>query len=250
MVRFLRQGFFVGRELSTLEELNRSALVWLEVRANRRVHRVIGARPCDRFAIERAALSPVPDYDVVLEEPRVSDSYALVSVDGVQYSIPPKYPRRDVTVQFRTSDLRFFVDGTIVATHDYAKPGQRLVQDPAHMPVLPRPKHQAFAHLADAVAERFGEVGRSYAEMVERTAPHAPLALLREVLERGTEYGDPLVSAALETLVNLSIVKRGMLSRLCERFGTIHVIDRPNIEELPHVDIEQRSLSVYEVVAA
>jgi transposase len=250
MVRFLRQAFFAGREISALEELNHSALAWLEERANRRLHRVIGARPCDRFAIERASLNPVREYDIVLEETRVSDSYALVSVDGVQYSIPPEYPRRDVTVQFRTSGLRFVVDGTIVAAHDYAKPGQRLVQDPAHLPALPRPKHQAFTHLADAVAERFGEVGRSYAEAIERSAPHAPLALLREVLERGNEYGDPLVCAALETLVSLSIVKRAMLSRLCERLGTMRVVDSASIGERPHVDIEQRSLAAYEVVAA
>jgi len=250
MVRFLRQAFFEGREISTLEDLNRSALTWLEERANRRVHRVVGARPCDRFAIERASLGQVREYDIVLEEPRVSDSYALVPVDGVHYSIPPEYPRRDVTVQFRTSGLRFVLDGTIIAAHDYAKPGQRLVQDPAHLPAPPRPKHHAFAHLGDAVAERFGDVGRSYAEAIERSAPHAPLALLREVLERADEYGDPLVCAALETLLSLSIVKRGMLSRLCERFGTMRVGDRASISELPHVAIEQRSLAAYEVVAA
>ena len=250
MVRFLRQAFFEGREISALEELNRSALVWLEERANRRLHRVIGARPCDRFAIERESLNPVRDYDIVLEETRVADSYALVAVDGVRYSIPAKYPRQNVTVQFRTSGLRFVVDGTMVAAHDYAKPGQRLVQDPSHLPAPPRPKHQAFAHLADAVAERFGEIGRTYADAIERRAPHAPLALLREVIERGNEYGDPLVSAALETLVSLSIVRRGMLSRLCERFGTMRVIDRASVSDLPYVEIEQRSLTIYEEVAA
>jgi transposase len=250
MVRFLRQAFFAGREITSLEELNLAAVAWLEERANRRVHRVTRERPCDRFAIERAVLHAVREYDIVLEETRVADPYALVAIEGVRYSIPSTYPRRSVTVQLRPSGMRFIVDGAIVAAHDYAKPGQRLVQDPAHLPPPPRPKHQAFTDLADAVAERFGEVGRSYAEAIERTAPHAPLALLREVLERGGEYGDPLVSAALETLLSFTVVKRGMLSRLCERFGTVPVVAAMSLAAVPDVDVERRSLSAYDVVAA
>ncbi|MGP6191584.1 MAG: IS21 family transposase [Vulcanimicrobiaceae bacterium] len=250
MVRFLRQAFFDGREISTLEELNLGAIEWLVERANRRVHRVTRERPCDRFTIEQAALHPVREYDIVLEETRVSDPYALVAIEGVRYSIPSSYPRRNVTVQFRPSGLRFIVDGAIVAAHDYAKPGQRLVQDPMHLPPPPRPKHQAFTDLADAVAERFGEIGRSYADAIERAAPHAPLALLREVLERAGEYGDPLVSAALETLLSFTILKRGMLSRLCERFGAVPVVDATNLVALPDIDVEHRSLSAYDEVAA
>ncbi len=249
MVRFLRQAFFTGREITTLEELNFGALGWLEERANRRIHRVTRERPCDRFAIEQAALGVVREYDIMLEDTRVADPYALVAVEGVRYSIPSMYPRRNVTVQFRPNGLRFLVDGAIVAAHGYAKPGQRLVQDPAHLPPPPRPKHQAFTDLADAVAERFGEVGRSYAEAIERAAPHAPLALLREVLDRGGEYGDPLVSAALETLLSFAVVKRGMLSRLCERFGAVPVVDVSSLAVVPNVEVEHRSLSAYEAAA-
>jgi transposase len=250
MVRFLRQAFFVGREITSLEDLNLAAVAWLEDRANRRVHRVTRERPCDRFAVERAELRAVREYDIVLEDTRVSDPYAMVAIDAVKYSIPAEYPRRDVTVQFRPSGMRFFVDGEAVAAHGYAKPGQLLVQDPAHLPPAPRPKHQAFTDLADKVAERFGEVGRSYADAIERVAPHAPLAIMREVLERSAEYGDPLVSAALETLLSLTIVKRGMLSRLCERFGAVPVVDAMSLAVLPNVDVERRPLSAYEGAAA
>jgi Integrase core domain len=137
LVRFTRERFFVGRDFADLEQLNLDAERWLRERASRRIHRITRERPEDRFAVEHASLKPLVDYDIVLEEPRVADSYALVSVDGVRYSIPPQYARRHVTLQRRPESITFVVDGSIVAQHPYGKRGQRLVQDPAHLPRRP-----------------------------------------------------------------------------------------------------------------
>lgn len=251
IVRLVRQGFFEGRDVGKLESFNAEALRWLEERANRRVHRVTRERPCDRFAIERESLQPLQAHDVVLEEPRVSDAYALVSVDGVRYSIPHTFARRRLTLQRRPQNLRFIVDGELVKQHDYAEPGQRLVQDTADLPPKVKPRHERFAQLGDLIVERFGELGRRYVEIIEATAPHAPLALLREVLEREREYGAELVAAVLESLVQYRIVKRAALTGLCGRFGKTPRIDTPMVtSSLPQVEVERRPLSVYDGVTA
>lgn len=250
IVRFARERFFIGRDVGELESFNTEALTWLETRANTRTHRITRERPCDRFVIERQALQPLTDYDVMLEQPRVADAYALVSVDGVRYSVPATYARRPLILQRRPENLTFLVDGIAVAQHLYAKAGQRLVQDQAHLPPAPKPRHERFAQLGDAIVDRFGELGRRYVLAVERRAPHAPLALLNEVLEREKEYGVALVGSALESLVQFGIVKRGALSRLCYRFGKAPQLQTTTTAALPHIEVEQRSLAVYDEVAA
>lgn len=251
IVRFVRERFFVGRNAAIdLEQFNVEAMHWLHERANRRVHRITRERPCDRFTSERNALQAVREYDVVLETTRVADAYGLVSIDGVRYSVPAKHARRTVMLQCRPERLTFIIDGEIVAQHPYPAYGVRLVQDPGHLPPPPSPRHERFALLGEVIVERFGESGRRYVEAIEHKAPHAPLALLREVLERHDEYGAKVVAAAIESLLQFSIVKRGTLSTLCNRFGGTPRVVAPTAMSLPHVDVEQRSLSVYDEFAA
>jgi transposase len=87
IVTYVRGRFFIGRDVVNLDRLNDDAMDWLEQRANRRVHRVTAQRPCDRLTTERASLMPLVAYDIKLEENRVAVAYALVSCDGVRYSV-------------------------------------------------------------------------------------------------------------------------------------------------------------------
>jgi transposase len=246
IVRFVRERFFVGRDIVDLDRLNAEALTWLESRANRRIHKMTAQRPCDRLALERAALLPLPNYDVVIEDSRVADSYALVSWDGTRYSIPSRYARQRVVVQCRPDGLTFVVNGAAVAEHRHAKPGVRVVQRPEDLPPKPQPRHDRFVQLGDEIAERFGALGRRYVNEVERRAPHAPLAVLREVLEREVEFGAPIVAVGLQNLLDFKVIKRHALTRLCYRFGSVPRLDIPTVTQIPKIVVEQRSLSSYD----
>jgi transposase len=250
IVRFVRERFFVGREIADLEAFNAQAQEWLTQRANRRVHRVTRQRPCDRFEIERKALRTPPEYDLFLEEQRVADAYALVSFKGARYSVPAHYARQAVTLHCRPQSVSFLVDGQVVAVHPYAAAGARLMQNPEHLPPQPKPRHERFHVLACAVIERFGTLGEHYVAAVEKRAPHAPLAILREVLERDDEYERSAVTACLDTLLQLGLIKHGVLSTLCRRLGATPKLPTLSITDLPCIDVEQRSLAVYDEVAA
>jgi transposase len=250
IVRFARERFFAGREIADLSQTNLEALQWLRERANTRVHRITRERPCDRFEIERAALAPLHEYDVVLEQTRIADAYGLVNVKGVRYSVPAMHARKPAIVQVRVDSLRILIDGEIVAQHGYPAPGVRLVQDPKHLPPKPEPRHDAFTRLGNLVTERLGEIGRQYVHEVERKAPHAPLAILREILERHDEYGTAVLQSALQSVLEFEIVKRGTVSRLCERFGAIPGLNLTTTGVLPQIHVEQRHLSVYDGTAA
>jgi transposase len=250
IVRFVRERFFVGRDIiANIETINSDVLAWLQKRANARVHRITRERPCDRFTTEKEALKPMREFDIVLEESRVIDSYGLLSCDGVRYSVPAAFARCRATLQRRPEEITVVVDGKTIAQHAYAQHGVRLVQRPEHLPPKPTPRHEGFAGLGDTIIARLGDTGRRYVQAVEEKAPHAPLAILREVLERHDEYGTDVVHAAIEKLLSFSIVKRGQLSALCYRSGiTPKVIQTPIV--MPDVLIEQRPLSAYDQATA
>ena len=59
-IRYIREGFFYGREFANDDDLNDQAKRWLEGTANVRRHGTTGERPIDRFERdERAVLRPL-----------------------------------------------------------------------------------------------------------------------------------------------------------------------------------------------
>ena len=70
-VRYIRDGFFYGREFVSDEDLNEQALHWLETVANVRVHGTLKEVPLVRFERERSLLGPVAErpYSGVLSVP-------------------------------------------------------------------------------------------------------------------------------------------------------------------------------------
>lgn len=248
MVRFVRERFFLGREVGDLEQFNADAEQWLVERANRRIHRSTGEMPQSRLSYEQTLLKAVADYDLVIEEPRVADAYGLVRYRAVRYSVPEEIARRPVILQLRRDGLTIVADGKVVARHNYAAPGVRLVQVSAHLPKPVVPRHHRFADLGEQVVREFSQLGQSYVALVEKRAPHAPLAVLREVLERHDEFGREVVEAALQRLVNAGITKRHLLSQLCYRQRRIPRLPR-RPGHIPIVTVEQRSLACYDEAA-
>ena len=49
IVRFVRERFFVGRDVIDIDDFNAEAIRWLNQRANNRVHRITRERPSDRL---------------------------------------------------------------------------------------------------------------------------------------------------------------------------------------------------------
>lgn len=248
MVRYVRERFFLGRDFNNLERLNSDAEQWLIERANRRIHRTTGEMPQSGLAYEQSLLKAIPEYDLVIEEPRVADAYGLVRYRKVRYSVPEEIARMPVMLQLRTDGLTIVANGKVVRQHTYAPPGVYLVQDPADLPKPVRPRHDRFDELARHVAREFGDLGRRYADLVEKRAPHAPLAVLREVLDRHDEFGRDVVAPILQRLVDVGVAKRNLLSQLCYRQRRVPRLPKRSAR-IPVIAVEQRSLAVYDQVA-
>jgi len=250
IVRFVRERFFLGREIVDLDSYNDEALQWLRKKANTRIHRVTKERPDDRFLREKNALHPLIDFDIFLEEARIADAYGYIAFQAVRYSIPHTFARKPVTLHLRLRDLTVLADGKEIARHVYAVKGTRFVNIPEHAVPKPKPRHEQFEILKEQIAERLGECGLRYAKEIESRAPHAPLAFLREVLDRLDDFGADIVEKSIVTLLKFSIIRRNELSQLCYRFGKIPDLKLPIRTTLPQVNIETRDLSGYDEVFA
>ena len=67
---------------------------------------------------------PLVAFDIMLEENRVADAYALVSCDGVRYSVPPRYARQAVVMQRRPDGVTFVADGTVIVRRSICLPSR------------------------------------------------------------------------------------------------------------------------------
>lgn len=134
--RYLETSFLPGRTFSDSDDFNAQLVLWLEGRANRRVHRVTRARPVDLLTEDRAAMRPLPPlapdtaWRHAVRLPR--DHY--VRFDSCDYSVHPRAIGSWVDI---VADRDWVVastrDGVEVARHRRCLARHRVVSDPPHV---------------------------------------------------------------------------------------------------------------------
>ena len=131
---YLETSFLPGRVFTGPGNFNAQLQAWL-VRANARQHRVLGCRPVDRLAADRAAMlslppvAPVVGWRAALRLPR--DHY--VRVDSNDYSVDPAAVGRAVEVTADLDRVRVSWAGRVVADHDRCWARHQSLTDPAHV---------------------------------------------------------------------------------------------------------------------
>ncbi len=131
---YLETSFLPGRDFTGVDDFNAQLVEWLGTRAQRRFHRTIRARPCDRLAEDRAAMLPLPP---VAPDVRWRKTVRLgrdhyVRVDTCDYSVHPRAIGARVDVE---RDLAWVVvrRGTEeVARHRRSLASHRTITDPEH----------------------------------------------------------------------------------------------------------------------
>jgi transposase len=134
-VRYLKDNFWVGRQFSSLDDLQAQGDAWRDSVANVRLHGTLHERPIDRFQREQSALLPLPGamllpYDVCFA--RVT-SQGLIQVGSNQYSVPPVLARQQVSVHLYSSKIVIYHQHQEMARHPRCWGKHRLIQDPAHL---------------------------------------------------------------------------------------------------------------------
>lgn len=194
-IKYVRHSFFYGRTFSSLEDVRRQAVAWLEGTANVRLHATTRERPAERLLVERPRLHALPEHafdtDVVL--PVVVSKEARVRLDTNSYSVPPEYVGK--TVHLRADDVavRVFHDAVEVARHARSWERHRAIEDSAHLEkLLERRKSAQGAKRKDRLAGLSPDA-RLYLQGVARS--HAALdSEVRKLMRLVREYSEAEVA--------------------------------------------------------
>jgi transposase len=146
-IQYLRHAFFAARYFSSIDDLNRQLLEWID--------RVAFARPVpagaerktvrDTFEQEKPLLLPLPQnrFETDLVRPVVSGKQPYVRFDLNDYSIPPDKIRTSLLLVASESSVRIFDGQTEIARHRRSYDRRAVIEDQAHLKILADQKRKA-----------------------------------------------------------------------------------------------------------
>ena len=195
----MRDSFFAARSFTSIEDLNRQALVWRdEVAGARRWPGDDRKTVAEVFGEERQTLLSLPahPFETELVVPVRSAKTIYIRFDLNDYSIPPTAVGRALTLAASETTVRVLDGASEVARHRRSYDRHQRVDDPVHIETLLEEKRRARgslprARLNDAVpaAEAFLEACFQRGESVAATTERLLLLL--------DDYGAAELSAAV-----------------------------------------------------
>src|SRR6266699_6168005 len=206
-IRYVRDSFWAGRAFTTLEELNRQALLWRAQVAHQRRwpggdHRTVS----DVFAEEQPRLLACPLHPFPTDRIEAVHSRKTIYVrfDLNDYSIPPQGVGPQLTLVASDITVRILDGSFEIARHARTYDRHQLVLDPAHQEAVLKIKRKAFHStpggrlelavpesktLLDLAFAQGESTGTQTAQLTKLLEEHGAAALRRaitEALERNT----------------------------------------------------------------
>jgi transposase len=130
---YLETSFMPGRVFTGPGDFNAQLTAWLRV-ANRRHHRVIDARPMDRWEADRAAMLTIPPVAPPTWWPLSTrlgrDHY--IRLDTCDYSVHPRAIGHLVQVRCDTEEITVTCGEDVVARHARCWARHQSITDPEH----------------------------------------------------------------------------------------------------------------------
>jgi transposase len=130
---YLETSFLPGRVFTGPDDFNLQLTAWLQV-ANRRTHRTIAARPCERWEADRAGMLPVPPVTPPhwwRFSTRIGRDH-YIRVDTNDYSVHPRAIGHSVLVRADTEEVTAIAGNDIVAAHPRCWAAHQTITDPEH----------------------------------------------------------------------------------------------------------------------
>jgi len=126
LVDYAKGNFFLGLEFTDLNDLNMKARVWMD-KVNSQPHSMTKEPPFERLKKEQPLLIQIegrPDYRISETHYRKARNNCLVSLDGSDYSVPPKFACKEVEVRLDEELIRIFHRGQEIAQHKMIEKGK------------------------------------------------------------------------------------------------------------------------------
>ena len=256
-VRYIRDSFFAARAFTTLDDLNRQALLWRdEVSGARRWPGDDRKTVAEAFREEAAHLLPLPAHpfetDLVL--PVGAHKTIYVRFDLNDYSIPPEDVGRPLSLVASETGVRILDGAREVARHRRSYDRHRRIEDPAHVEALLAEKQRAHGstpntRLIAAVPQAEALLEACFRRGESVSATTTKLLLLLD------DYGAEELRAAVDTAIARQTPRvssiafiLGQRRRTAQRKVTLPVdlARRPDLKDLyvkPHLSETYDALS-------
>lgn len=218
-IRFLRDRFLAGRNITGIEQGNRELAAFLTEIGNARPHPILRERSiADCLAEERERLlhlpDPLPSTDLVV--PAAIDKTAFGRLDTNRYSLPARYAQQTLTLVADDAWVRF-LDGSVeVARHARSWGRRQVIELPEHREEILRQRAWAAEHRGqgrlrvalpgiDALFARWVDAGRNVGSLTARTLKLLDL------------YGNDLLAEAVADVLARGMHDPGALAQMCEQ---------------------------------
>ena len=254
---FVEGNFLAGRSFSSLDDLNRKVIEWLE-RVNKRIHGTTRERPIDRLGVERAMLKPLPRQRAELArtvERKVQTDFSVV-VGTNRYSVPPRFVGGYATVKVYGEHVEVVVDNQVVARHPLLETtyGRSLL--PEHVEIFRHSSPQR--ELLKAAFLRLGSVAEGYYEGLRRMRGAGAGYHMARILRLAERHGSQSVSGALAHASRFGAFSADAIARLLKGQALrlpgrgaggapIYVPEKVR-EWLEGEDVEEKDLSEYDAL--
>src|SRR5712692_3203594 len=226
--QYVEKDFFLGQNLTTVEDYNRAAGVWMDTIANCRVHGTTQERPCDRLAVEREHLLPMadkPEFDCSILHLRKVSRDCMVSFEANRYSVPYALAGQVVYVYADPERLRVRFKDQWVATHARVHGKGQMICEPQHYEGLVRRQEdrnweqvraeflQLGGHAADylegLVQSQKGNA-RYHAERIVRLKEDHTAEQIDQALEQALRYG----ALGFRTIANICRQRKALRAQM------------------------------------
>lgn len=142
-VKYVRNHFMQGvkftKSISSLEEFNQQANIWINQVANNRIHGTTKERPKDRWLQEKAHLkSPynLPDYQVSPFLVRFSTKDQFIQYKQNFYSVPKEYAWRKLFIRelnlHGNKLVNIYFQNELIAQHNLCNERGKSIENPLH----------------------------------------------------------------------------------------------------------------------
>jgi transposase len=148
-IRYIREGFFAGRQFADVDDLNAQADHWsFGAAADRRCPDQDALTVREAFAQEVPQLLKLPEnpYPVVEQVVVSVGKTPYVRFDKNDYSVPHRSVRRSLTVLADPDQVRIIDGQQILASHPRSYDKGKRIEDPAHIQALIEQKREARGH--------------------------------------------------------------------------------------------------------
>jgi transposase len=252
-IRYIRDSFFAARSFSTLENLNRQALEWRD--------RIAMGRPwpdddsrtvAELFQEERSRLLPLPSHPFetdLVQSVRASKT-PYIRFDLNDYSIPPGFVGRSLTLAASQTRVRILDGLTEIASHPRSYDRHQWIEDPHHLAALVEQKRKALgATAAGRLAHAIPSIDRFLAAAFDRgeSITRQTHRLLELLDDYGAEELSRSIDEALENQTPRADSVAFILARRSRsRKRSVLPVDLSRSPHLEDLSVSSHQLEIYD----